>query len=159
MHKAKRDGSLSAWTVDKATRDGVIQGRHVHIELQPPSSDATNRNQKHTSLTIQEVQELHIRILCLALRRNLGVLVLHAIERRQIQVGELVKVEEFGISEESQLFIEVDSVLLLLLLLQSPVVRRGNSVQIIEVLGEVRRAAPTVVGHDEDQSTRVDDIF
>jgi hypothetical protein len=154
-----RNDSLSAWTVDKAARDGVIQGKLVHIKLQPPSIDATNRNQKHTSLTIQEVQELYIRILCLALRRNRGVLVLHAIERRQIQVGELVKVEKFGISEQRQLFIKVDSVLLLLLLLQSLVVRRGNSVQIIEVLGEVWRTAPTVVGHYEDQSTRLDDIL
>lgn len=68
--------------------------------------------------------------------------------RQTAEVGEFVELEELGIGEQSQVFI-VEGGLLLLLLLLGLVIRRGNRVQVIEVLREVGHATPIVVGHDE----------
>lgn len=67
--------------------------------------------------------------------------------RQTAKVGEFVELEELGIGEQSQVLIVEGGLLLLLLL--SLVIRRGDRVQVIEVLREVGHATPIVVGHDE----------
>lgn len=109
--------------------------------------------------TIQKIQKLHIRIL----RRLVGNgldgrgLLIDGIKGGLGEIGgrELVEIEkigvgelrgELGVSEESQLLIEVEQVLLLALL-HRLVVGRWNGIQVLEVLSQVRRTAPIEVGH------------
>ena len=104
------------------------------------SSDA----KAHCKLTIEEVQKLQVRVLFSILLR---LIIVHRVKRRQVQVSKLVEIEELGVGEKRQFGIEVERILLLLLLLHSLVIRRGDRVQVIEVLGEVGGATAVVFGH------------
>lgn len=125
----------------------------MQLELQPPNheysgpSKSTQRQVRaRTSLTIvQEVQKVRVRIV--GLFHSLRLLI-DRVKIRQAKVRELVEIEELSIGEQSKFRIKVIRGLLLLLL-QSLVVRRGDRVQIIDVLGKVRRATAVVVGHVE----------
>lgn len=109
--------------------------------------------------TIQKIQKLHIRIL----RRLVGNgldgrgLLIDGIKGGLGEIGsrELVEIEkigvgelrgELGVCEESQLLIEIEQVLLLALL-HRLVVGRWNGIQVLQVLGQVRRTAPVEAGH------------
>lgn len=83
----------------------------------------------------------------MGLFHSLGLLI-HRVESGQTEICELVEVKELGVGEQSEFSVEVVRGLLLLLL-QSLVVRRRNRVQIIDVLGEVGGTTPVVVGHIE----------
>lgn len=64
--------------------------------------------------------------------------------RQTAKVGEFVELEELGIGEQSQVLIVEGGLLLL-----SLIIRRGDRVQVIEVLRKVGHATLIVVGHDE----------
>jgi hypothetical protein len=113
----------------------------MQLELKP--SNQRHRNQ--FSLTIvQEVQEVGIRMgrLVHSLR-----LLIDRVERGQTKVIELIEIEELGVGEQSEVGIEVVRSLLLLLLLQSLVIRRWNRVQVLDILRKVGRATPVVASH------------
>lgn len=67
---------------------------------------------------------------------------------------QVVEVEEFGIREHRQLFIEIERFLLLLLLLDRLFKRRRNRIEILEELREVGRSSPIVSGHLDELTTR-----
>jgi len=99
-------------------------------------------------LTIKEIQELQIRVLLRTVRVVLQFVIIHRVERRQVQFSELVEIKELGVGEERQFSVEVERVLFLLLL-HSLVIGRWNRVQVIEVLGEVGGATAIEFGHGD----------
>lgn len=105
------------------------------------------REKSHCELTIKEIQELQIRVLLHIGRGLLSLVIVHRVKRRQTQVSQLIEIKEFRVGEKRQFRIEAERLLLLLLLLHSLVVRRGDRVQVLEVLGEVGGATAVEFGH------------
>lgn len=59
------------------------------------SSDA----KAHCKLTIEKVQELQVRVLFCIARVRLRLVIVHRVERREVQVSKLVEVKELGVGE------------------------------------------------------------
>lgn len=74
----------------------------------------------------------------------LGGVVVDRYVARDVARSHVVEVQELGVGEESQLRVEVEGLLLLLLLLHGLIVWRRDGIQIVQILREIGRTTTVV---------------